>query len=141
VGLLVLALMQLAPAQRTATGGQLEGAASLSCDQRLTALFTPKRPQLGRYEVCTTEEALASFAPPGWRIEALAPLDAFGSAGAFNRSAMARLFGGRRASVARGWIRHAGRFESLTLISPYPDPTLTRLMPGTLVVRFIICCP
>ena len=30
------------------------------------------------------------------------------------------------------------RFESITLVSPYPDATLTRLNPGTLIIRFTI---
>jgi hypothetical protein len=73
-------------------------------------------------------------------VEALAPLDAFGSGGLYDRAALARLYGSRRPSVARGWIDEAGRFESLTLISPHPDAGLTRLEPGTLIIRFILCC-
>ena len=104
----------------------------------LTALFTPARPQLGRYEVCTTREPLAAVARPEWRIETVPPLDAFGAAGAYDRAALSRLYGGRRVTVARGWTEHGDRFESLTLISPHPDATLTRLMPGTLVIRHVI---
>jgi len=33
-----------------------------------------------------------------------------------------------------------GQLESVTLISPVPDATLTRLEPGTLIIRLIICC-
>jgi hypothetical protein len=108
------------------------------CDPALTALFTPSRPQLGRYEVCTTPEPLAAVARPGWKIEALAPLDAFGAAGPYDRAALTRLYGGRRATVARGWIRQDGRFESLTLISPHPNATLTDLRPGTLIIRYVV---
>jgi len=110
----------------------------LFCDETLRVLFTPRHPQLGRYEVCTTMARLAVVAHPEWKVEALQPLDAFGAAGSYDRSALSRLYGGRRPSVARGWTRQDGRFESLTLISPYPDATLTRLMPGTLVIRYIV---
>jgi hypothetical protein len=111
---------------------------SLSCDEVLTALFTPARPQLGHYEVCTTPEPLTSVASREWKVESVPPLDAFGAAGPYDRAAVARLYGGRRAEVARGWIQRGERFEALTLISPHPDSTLTRLMPGTLVIRYIV---
>ncbi len=104
----------------------------------LTALFTPARPQLGRYEVCTTREPLTAVARPEWLTETLPPLDAFGAAGAYDRAALSRLYGGRRVIVARGWTEEGNRFEALTLISPHPDATLTRLMPGTLVIRHVI---
>jgi hypothetical protein len=110
----------------------------------LTQLFTPTRPQLGRYEVLTSPESLSSviqaIGRPDWAAEAVAPLDAFGHAGSYDKPALARLYGGVRPLVARGWIQQNGRFESLTFISPYPDPSLTRLNPGTLTIRFIICC-
>lgn len=110
----------------------------LDCDSVLTALFTPVRPQLGRYEVCTTREPLTEVARPEWRIETVPPLEAFGAAGPYDRAALSRLYGGRRVSIARGWTEHGNRFESITLISPHPDATLTRLIPGTLVIRHVI---
>jgi hypothetical protein len=108
-------------------------------------LFAPLHPQLGHYDLFTTSEPLprAMDAEPeatGWSLESAAPLDAFGSAGDYDRAALARLFGGRLASVARGTIRQNGRFVALTLISPYPDPDMRRLNPGTLIIRFTICC-
>lgn len=111
---------------------------ALVCDPVLTALFTPARPQMGRYEVCTTPEALAAVARPEWRVETLPPLDAFGTAGPYDRAALSRLYAGRRATVARGWTKQGNRFESVTLISPHPSPTLTELLPGTLVIRHVI---
>ena len=66
------------------------------------------------------------------------PVDAFGAAGPYDRAALSRLYGGRRVIVARGWTEHGNRFESITLISPHPDATLTGLMPGTLVIRHVI---
>jgi hypothetical protein len=114
---------------------------SLSCDPALTALFTPPRPGLGRYEVCTTTDPLVDVAARAagrhyGPSELLEPLEAFGAAGSFSRAALARLYAGKRVRVARGWIEHVDRFESVTLLSPYPDATLTRLLPGTMVIRW-----
>ncbi|HKB13067.1 MAG TPA: hypothetical protein VKD69_20525, partial [Vicinamibacterales bacterium] len=66
------------------------------------------------------------------------PLDAFGSAGAYDRSKLARLYGGTRVHVARMWSGTARDLTSTTRLSPYPDPTLTRLIPGTLEIRFSV---
>jgi hypothetical protein len=111
---------------------------AMTCDPQLTALFTPLRPQRGRYEVCTTERPLTSVAAPTWAVEVVGPLDAFSPAGPYDRAAVARLYGGRRASVARGWVEQDGRFEAITLISPYPNAALTALEPGTLMIRYFL---
>jgi hypothetical protein len=103
-----------------------------TCDPALTALFTPARPALGRYEVCTTEQPLEGEA------EALEALDAFGAAGSYDRSALQRLYGGARVRVQRSWTASADEFVSTTRLSPYPDASLTRLRPGTLEIRFTI---
>jgi hypothetical protein len=108
------------------------------CDPALTALFTPIRPVLGQYEVCTTDKAIEEVAEPGWTVEKLEALDAFGAAGSYDRSTLAQLYGGTRAKVARGWKQSSDRFESITLISPYPNAALTRLEPGTMTIRWII---
>jgi len=117
------------------------------CDPALAALFAPAHPTLGRYEVCAEsdpiERVAASIAGSGPAFtmapaELTEPLDAFGSAGRYDRSAVARLYGGSRPRVARGWRQGGDHFESITLISPYPDPSLARLVPGTLVIRWII---
>jgi hypothetical protein len=113
-------------------------APALACDPALAALFTPARPRLGRYEVCTTPEALEVVAPPAWTIEVLPPLDVFGAAGIYSRMAIARLYRGRRPLVARGAIVRDGRVESLTLVSPHPDASLHRLLPGTLIIRHLV---
>src|SRR4051794_3408559 len=73
-------------------------AAEYTCDPRVTALFPPPRPLLGRYEVCTTPasvEALVEATPAPSRaarrygaIEALEALDAFGAAGTYKRAAL-----------------------------------------------------
>lgn len=106
-----------------------------SCDPALVPAFTPAQPRLGRYEVCTSDAPLQPV--NGGRIEALEALDAFGTAGAYDRPALARLYGGTRVQVARGWTRTGSRFESITRLSPYPDASMTRLLPGTLEIRFI----
>ena len=107
----------------------------------MTRLFTPSHPQLGRYEACATPEPLSLVAPSGWQIDAIAPLDAFSGSdrvGGIDRAALARLYGGRPAHVARGWIDDPTHFESVMLVSPYPDAALTTLEPGTLIVRFVL---
>ena len=108
------------------------------CDAELAVLWTPRHPQLGRYEVCTTSRSLAEVADPSWMVETVAPLDAFGGAGSFNKAAVARLYGGRRPTVAHGWLAENGRFVSITLVSPYPDRALRALEPGTLIIRYFV---
>jgi len=137
-----LVVVALAPWTASAPAAQhgRSLAPSFSCDPALAALFTPAQPQLGRYEVCTTVRPIEDVAEPAWAREALGPLDAFGAAGSYDAHALARLYGGSRALVARGWIRAGRNYEALTLISPYPDATLSRLLPGTLRIRLIICC-
>ena len=115
--------------------------AALVCDPTLTALFTPPRPNLGRYEVCTTTDPFEKVAAGEVHLgssDLVEPLDAFGAAGPYDRAALTRLYAGKRVRVARGWIEHADRFESITLLSPYPDATLTSLLPGTMMIRWIM---
>ena len=109
----------------------------------MTALFTPAPPELGRYEVCTSAEAIEQVVAAGpadamhfGDIEALESLDAFGRSGRYDRSRLARLYGGMRVRVAHGWTTSAAGFTSVTLLSPYPDPSLTRLLPGTMSIRW-----
>ena len=120
-----------------------------SCDPALTRLFTPAHPRQGRYEICTTSDPIETIVagdgqvrpPRAAPIDTVQALDAFGGAGAYDRSALARLYGGNRVKVARGWTQDGGRFESVTFISPYPDVSLTRLMPGTMVIRWLCDAP
>jgi len=44
----------------------------------------------------------------------------------------------RRVRVVRRWTAGRGRFESVTRLSPYPDATLTRLVPGSIEIRFTL---
>ena len=115
------------------------------CDPAFTALFTPIRPTLGHYEVCASEarieETIADGRPEGRHYtepERIDALDAFGAAGSYDRAKVAKLYGGLRPTVAHGWRKTAEHFESITLISPYPDASLSRLRDGTLMIRWII---
>jgi len=103
--------------------------------QTLAALFTPARPVLGRYEVFVTAEPIGNLAKGP--IEALEAVDAFGLAGPYDRAALVRLYRGVRAQIARSWTVQGGDFESLTFISPYPDPSFRQLLSGTLTIRWI----
>ena len=77
----------------------------------------------------------AALHPPGaWTPHAMIPYDAFGLTGSYNRWKVAGLYRSLRARVARGPILDQGQTESWTLIAPYPDETLQRLEPGTLVI-------
>jgi hypothetical protein len=107
-------------------------AAEWRCDPALTALFTPARPQLGRFEVCTTDDPLDGDA------EALEPLDAFGAAGPYDRAALQRLYGGTRVRVQRSWSATVDAFVSTTRLSPYPNAALTQLLGGTLEIRWYL---
>jgi hypothetical protein len=107
------------------------------CDAAWRALFTPPHPVLGRYEACVDARPLSDLAGTGWTVETVNPLDAFGRAGIYDRSALARLYGGVLPTVARRWSQTPDTFESVTLVFPSPDAALTRLLPATLVIRWI----
>jgi hypothetical protein len=117
----------------------------------LARLFTPLQAPTGAYRVTVLAEgmsgaleqvkkALAPDAPAGgpagsWQVQSLDPLEAFGTAGVYDRSKVARLYTGRRVSVVRGPVERGGQVvAAVTLISPYPDATLSRLEKGTLVI-------
>jgi hypothetical protein len=134
-GVLGAAVLVWAAAATPAGGGE-RPSRPVFCDATLTALFAPRHPRLGRFEVCADSRPLTEVIPPGWTVETLDALDAFGASRSADRAGLARLYGGVRASVARGWTRTADRFEALTFISPYPNPALTSLERGTLVIRW-----
>jgi len=119
------------------------------------ALFAPSGARAGAYHMYVTALDLqavlkqvsgepATLHPPGsWLPVAQLPSDTFGQTGAYDRSALARLYGARRATVARGPRGQAGPSTRLgasrptqawTLVSPYPSPDLRRLEPGTLLI-------
>jgi hypothetical protein len=119
----------------------------------LARLFIPRAAPPGVYRVQVVgvgidqaarevERTLPGGAAPGrghgaWRVHPAAPEEAFGDAGDYDQSRLARLFGGKRPSVCRGPVEQDGRvIASVFLVSPYPDPTLTRLEPGTMIIVF-----
>jgi hypothetical protein len=114
----------------------------MACEPGLALQFAPRRPSLGRYKVCTTPAPLeelraeAGFTYTG--VEYLEAPDVFGAGSAIlaDRGRLARLYGGQRARVLRGWRAGSGEFESVTLVTPYPDASLTRLETGTLIIRY-----
>jgi hypothetical protein len=111
------------------------------CDPALARIFTPVRPQHGRYAVCTTEAPPEAVAGPDPRVETQHPLDAFGTAGPYNRARLALLYGGRQARVARWWRMEGNQLASMTAISPYPNAALSILLPGTLVIVHTVPLP
>ena len=110
-------------------------------------LFAPAGPRAAAYRIyvsplpidamlaqLTAEPSLLH--PPGaWVPAALLASDAFGQTGGYDRARLARLYGSRRAQVARGPRGDGGwPLESWTLISPYPAADMTRLEPGTMLI-------
>lgn len=69
-----------------------------------------------------------------WAPRPMIPFDAFGRTGGYNRWQLAGLYGSRRARVARGPRVDHGQSESWILVTPYPDPALQHLEPGTLII-------
>ena len=134
--LILLAALPAPPGQRPAQ----------SCETGLAERFTPAQPVAGRYEVCATPAALEDVlrAEAGGRdvhmgpTDAVDPLDAFGTAGPYDRLALSRLYGSRRARVTRSWSVAGRDLVSTTYVSPYPDPTFTKLEPGTLIIRYLL---
>jgi hypothetical protein len=117
----------------------------------LARLFTPLQAPVGAYTVTVLADGIdaalarvkqalapgASAANPAgsWQVQQLDPLEAFGTAGTYDRSKVARLYAGRRVSVVRGPVERGGKVvAAVTLISPYPDATLSRVEKGTLVI-------
>lgn len=74
--------------------------------------------------------------PPGsWVAQSSGPRQAFGESGAYNRFDLARLYVSTPVRVARGPRADRGRVvESWMLFSPYPDPAMSVLEPGTLLL-------
>jgi hypothetical protein len=116
-------------------------------------LVAPSGPRRAAYHTYVTALPLAAalarltndaarLTPPGaWTPQALLPFDAFGQTGRYDRYKLARVYGSRRAQVARGPVTRDGAAESWTLISPYPDPALDRLQPGTLLIVLSLRSP
>ena len=117
-------------------------------------LFTPLRAHTDAYDAYVSPRDLRDVLrqvgndpslihPPGaWTASAVLPLEAFGLTGSYDRAKLARLYGARRALVARGPRGEGGLpTESWTLISPYPDRNLEQLEPGTLLIILNLLSP
>jgi hypothetical protein len=62
-------------------------------------------------------------------------LDVFDQAALYDRSRLARLYGGKGTRIARGPLMRNGRVvAAVLLVSPYPEPDLRHTNPGTLVM-------
>jgi len=111
----------------------------------LARIFTPLTAPQGAYAVTTTDRAIANLAVAlkrcdaapaegAWHVIRMEAHEAFGQAGIYDRLRLAQLFGGTRVDVVRGSLAHDGVRDGYTLISPYPDASLTAVNPGTLVI-------
>jgi hypothetical protein len=116
-------------------------------DEALTRLFTPLGAPAGTYVVYTSGEAIEplaahlreldpSPAPGAWTPTRPEAHGAFGQEGVYDRARLARLFNGKRVTVVRGSVRRDGQRLAYTLVSPYPDATLSRIVDGTMVIEF-----
>ena len=129
-----------------AADSQLAGAPWRDASEYLP-LFAPVGGRAAAYRIVTSPGDLSTTlrqleaddslvrVPGAWQARAALPLDAFGLAGSYDRSALARVYGARQPLVARGARMENGRaIESWTLISPYPDTALQSLANGTLLI-------
>jgi hypothetical protein len=147
-------LLATAPRSRAASGN-FGGAGVGSCPPSaadlgqprpdLARIFTPLTADPGRYTVSTTPRVIGELvadlktcdpapAEGAWSLTHPEAHEAFGQAGIYDRSRLAQLFGGRRLTVARGSLRTPGGRSAFTVISPYPDPAMTRIEPGTMII-------
>ncbi len=70
-----------------------------------------------------------------WTIGTISPLEVFDAAALYDRARLARLYGGKTPRIARGPIIENGAVTHVVLLlSPYPEPNLKRLNPGTLIM-------
>jgi hypothetical protein len=116
-------------------------------DPALARLFTPQAVPAGTYLVYRSarkiEDLTASLrardsspAPGAWEPTRPEAHGAFGEEGNFDRARLARLFNGKRVTVVRGSLVLDGSRVAYTLVSPYPDPSLSAILDGTMVVEF-----
>jgi hypothetical protein len=113
----------------------------------LTRLFTPLAVPPGTYVVSTSTETIETLtarlkaqdpspAPGAWVASRPEASGAFGQEGLYDRARLARLFNGKRVTVVRGSLAQQGQRLAYTLVSPYPDPTLSHIVEGTMVIEF-----
>jgi hypothetical protein len=116
-------------------------------DPVLTRLLTPSSVPEGIYVVYRSAQPIQAIttalrsedpdpAPGAWKVQRQDVPDAFDGASRADRFRLAELYVGIHPLVARGSLVRDGRREGYTLISPYPDASMTRLQPGTMVIVF-----
>jgi hypothetical protein len=143
---LVLAAVATVPVLAAAATGPVPATLWRHAPEYLP-LFAPAGPRRALYQTYVSTLELPAvlhrlagehtlLRPPGaWNARALLPFEAFGRTGRYDRWKLARLYGARRPVVARGPLGRDGVVtEAWTLVSPYPDPALERLQPGTLLI-------
>jgi hypothetical protein len=113
----------------------------------LGRLFTPAAVPPGTYVVSTSTETIETLtgrlqgqdpspAPGAWVPSRPEATGAFGQEGLYDRARLARLFNGKRVTVVRGSLTQQGQRLAYTLVSPYPDPTLSHIVEGTMIIEF-----
>jgi len=118
-------------------------------DPALTRLFTPRSVPAGTYVVYRSTESIEALtarlraldpqpSPGAWEPSRPEAHNAFGQDGVYDRTRLARLFTGKRVTVVRGSLVGDGRRVAYMLVSPYPDPTLSAIEAGTMVVAFAV---
>jgi hypothetical protein len=122
-------------------------------DPGLAAILLPRHAPPGAYRLAVIDQpietaratVMAAIAPgarvdqpPGaWVVRQADPVEAFGEGGTYRRSRLARLFAGKPAHLLRAPIERDGQVvASVTLLSPCPDPQLSRLSPATIAILF-----
>jgi hypothetical protein len=116
-------------------------------DPSLTRLFTPLSVPPGTYLAYRSSETIETLtsrlrtldpapASGAWEPSRPEAHGAFGQEGVYDRAGLARLFNGKRVTVVRGSLVQHGQRLAYTLISPYPDPTLSHIVEGTMVIEF-----
>ena len=99
---------------------------------------------MGIYEVAVSDalidQVAAAFArlpgadPDAWKITSAGLTDAFGTEGPYDRARLARLINGGRIRMARGSVSLNGETVAYTLVTPVPDPSLSTLGGGTMIL-------
>ena len=118
-------------------------------DPALTRLFTPRAVPAGTYVVYRSAEPIEALtarlkdldpnpSPGAWEPSRPEAHTAFGADGIYDMLRLARLFTGKRVTLVRGSLLHERRRLAYTLISPYPDPSLSTVESGTMVIEFAV---